>query len=459
MREQSPKQSEREHPKRHNPGRRPDGESRLGKLERLQKVLAHAGVGSRRSCEVLIKQGRISVDGQVIRELGTRVDPDKARIAVDGEAIRIESMVYYAVNKPKGYVSTNVDPAGRPRVVDLLPEIPERVYTVGRLDEESTGLMILTNDGELANRLAHPRYGVEKLYRALVAGSPDQETLAKLTAGVWLSDGKLRAKRARLVGRQGQANVLELVLAEGKNREIRRMLAKLGHKVMSLNRVAVGPISMKGLASGEWRSLSRHEVDLLWKVATGASVSLPRFLSGESPAHTRRISSRQYAANHIRAGRGRATGPPRENHGDSVEDRGAARAFKQSKSPLPPRSNQYQPERSRRRDTAPRRPVPSQGPSRRNSAGDRGSARPIENSPPQAKRRAVSGHESPFPAPAKRRIIGLEPQPPTGAGKHFSGTRGRKRPPPRRNRSSLSPPQTNRTSVPSRPRGPAGENA
>ena len=191
-------------------------------------------------------------------------------------------MVYFAVNKPKGYVSTDVDPAGRPRVVDLLPEIPERVYTVGRLDEDSTGLMILTNDGELANRLSHPRYGVEKLYRALVAGLPDPEIVSKLTAGIWLSDGKVRAKRARLVGRQGQANVLELVLSEGKNREIRRMLAKLGHKVMSLNRVAVGPISIKGIAMGACRSLSRQEVDLLWKVANGISVSLPRFLEGES---------------------------------------------------------------------------------------------------------------------------------------------------------------------------------
>ena len=164
-----------------------------GKPERVQKVLAHAGVGSRRACEELILKGRVSVDGEVVRVLGTRVDPARARIAVDGEPIKLESVVYYAVNKPKGYVSTNVDPAGRPRVVDLLPEIPERVYTVGRLDADSTGLMILTNDGDLANRLAHPRFGVEKLYRALVAGFPSREMLAKLTEGVWLSDGKVRA--------------------------------------------------------------------------------------------------------------------------------------------------------------------------------------------------------------------------------------------------------------------------
>ena len=292
-------------------------------------MLAHAGLGSRRSCEELIRQGRVTVDGNVVRELGTRVDADRARIAVDGEAIRRESMVYFAVNKPKGYVSTNVDPAGRPRVVDLLPEIPERVYTVGRLDEESTGLMILTNDGELANRLAHPRYGVEKLYRALIAGSPDPEILAKLTAGVWLSDGKVRAKRARIVGRQGQANVLELVLAEGKNREIRRMLAKLGHKVMSLNRVAVGPISIKGLSSGECRLLSRHEVDLLWKVANGAAVSLPRFLDGDSSPRSAaiRVALARPATGHA-ADR---AGPPSNRQRDSRQELTPARSPKTSR--------------------------------------------------------------------------------------------------------------------------------
>ena len=144
-----------------------------GKPERLQKILAHAGLGSRRDCEEYITQGRVTVDGQVVRELGTKVDPEKVTIAVDGERIQLEKMVYYAVNKPKGHVSTNDDPAGRPRVIDLLPEVPERVYSVGRLDEDSTGLMILTNDGELANRLAHPRYGVEKTYRTLVAGTPE----------------------------------------------------------------------------------------------------------------------------------------------------------------------------------------------------------------------------------------------------------------------------------------------
>ena len=279
--------------------------------ERLQKILAHAGLGSRRDCEEYILQGRVTVDGKVVRELGTRVDSEGAAIAVDGERIRLEKMVYFAVNKPKGYVSTNNDPAGRPRVIDLLPEVPERVYAVGRLDEDSMGLMILTNDGELANRLAHPRYGVEKTYRALVAGTPGREILDKLTEGIWLSDGKVRAKRARFVGSQGEATTLELVLAEGKKREIRRMLAKLGHKVMSLTRIAIGPVVLKGLSSGEHRPLSRSEIDLLRKVAAGIEVSPPRSSEhrGSRPTSTPpgpRRSSGRPESSEDRAPRGRS---------------------------------------------------------------------------------------------------------------------------------------------------------
>jgi 23S rRNA pseudouridine2605 synthase len=244
-------------------------------------------------------QGRVTVDGQVIRELGTKASPE-ADIRVDGEAIRRERTLYLAVSKPKGYVSTNEDPSGRPRVVDLVAGVSERVYTVGRLDEDSTGLMILTNDGELANRLAHPRYGVEKVYRATVAGKPGPEVLDKLTQGVWLAEGKARAKRVRVVGHRGDATIVEMVLAEGKNREVRRMWAKLGHKVMSLSRVAIGPITIKGLKEGEWRELSAAEVRDLKRLAEGKPVPTAWFGAGDGPQ--RRQPPRRGPARHESAG-------------------------------------------------------------------------------------------------------------------------------------------------------------
>lgn len=240
-------------------------------------MLAHAGVGSRRACEDYILQGRISINGKTVRELGTKVVSGRDKVAVDGQPIHDERPAYIAVNKPKGYVSTNNDPSGRPRVVDLIPDIPQRVYTVGRLDEMSTGLMLLTNDGELANRLAHPKFGVEKVYRAVVAGSPPPEVLQKLVEGVWLAEGKVRAKRVKPIAHKGEATVMEMVLAEGKNREVRRMFAKLGHKVMTLTRVAVGPITLKGLKPGGWRFLSSREVDLLQKVAAGLPIPTGRY--------------------------------------------------------------------------------------------------------------------------------------------------------------------------------------
>jgi 23S rRNA pseudouridine2605 synthase len=297
-----------------------------GGEERLQKILAHAGIGSRRACEDVIRQGRVTINGQVVRELGTKVDPQQAKIAVDGQVIHLERMVYYAVSKPKGYVSTNNDPAGRPRVVDILPEIPQRVYTVGRLDEMSTGLILLTNDGELANKLAHPKFGVEKLYRVVVAGTPDREVLDKLVEGVWLAEGKVRARRVRVVGKKGQATVLEMVLAEGKNREVRRMLAKLGHKVMSLTRIAVGPIGLKGLAFGEYRPLSQNEVDLLRRVAAGETVAPARPPSRRpqgAPGRGRPSGSaeprRDSADSHSNAG-GPPPRPPRRSSGGSTSE-------------------------------------------------------------------------------------------------------------------------------------------
>jgi 23S rRNA pseudouridine2605 synthase len=413
------------------------GGADAGKHDRLQKVLAHAGLGSRRGCEQLILEGRVSINGEVVRQLGTRIDPAKARITVDGEPIRLESMVYYAVNKPKGYVSTNSDPSGRPRVVDLLPEIPERVYTVGRLDEASTGLLILTNDGDLANQLAHPRYGVEKLYRALVAGLPTPEMLTKLTEGVWLSEGKVRAKRARIVNRQGQATMLELVLAEGKKREIRRMLSKLGHKVMSLNRIAVGPIGLKGLSVGECRPLSRHEVELLRKVASGDSVAPPRFFDADSSGRPRRESKRPRGPEKPHPGRHTKHSSPQSAQHDGA-----------SLPPRNPRHSQTDPGPHGR----PKRPPQSRPGNPSSSASSNRSSTVAKNdrtgpaklpiqprskiNPPDGPRRPrPSNALPPEPLKPRRRIIGMEPEPTVARNRPPTAEGGgRKRPTVRKRR-------------------------
>src|SRR5206468_12407195 len=182
-------------------------------------------------CDELIVEGRVAVDGKRVRELGIRVDPETQQISVDDVPVKVERLVYWLVNKPRGYLCTNYDPAGRPRALDLVPHVEQRVYTVGRLDEASEGLLLLTNDGELANRLMHPRFGVEKTYLVQVAGSPTREDMEQLLKGVWLSDGHVKAKRVKRIKTQGTSAWLRITLNEGKNREIRRMLARLGHKV------------------------------------------------------------------------------------------------------------------------------------------------------------------------------------------------------------------------------------
>lgn len=230
--------------------------------ERLQKVLAAAGLGSRRQCETLILEGRVEVDRHVVTELGTRVDVDRQEVRVDGTALPQTKRVYYAVNKPAGVLSTSRDPEGRHRVIDLVPG-DARLFAVGRLDMYSEGLILLTNDGELANRLTHPRFGVEKTYRVRVAGHPTPEQLAELTAGMHLAEGFVRAAAMRVRARLRQSTELELVLKEGKNREIRRLLARIGHKVMRLQRIAVGPIRLGDMPAGSYRRLTRDEVRML----------------------------------------------------------------------------------------------------------------------------------------------------------------------------------------------------
>ena len=236
-------------------------------MDRINKYLAHAGLGSRRHCESLVLAGRVQVDGRPVRDLATKVEPGQ-KVTVDGRPVDVESFVYWAVNKPTGYLCTNHDPGGRPRAIDLIPQVLQRVYTVGRLDDDSEGLLLLTNDGDLANRLMHPRYGIEKTYNVQVAGVPTREEQKKLVDGVWIADGHVKAKSVHRLKIQGRSAWLEIVLAEGRNREVRRMLAQLNHKVVRLIRVGLGPLQLGKLKSGEARELTSREINQLRRAAT-----------------------------------------------------------------------------------------------------------------------------------------------------------------------------------------------
>jgi 23S rRNA pseudouridine2605 synthase len=227
--------------------------------ERLQKVLARAGFGSRRACEELIDAGRVTVNGEVAT-LGRRIDPAADRIEVDGVAVpSAPGLVYYLLNKPPGVVTTASDPQGRPTVVDLVPGSP-RVFPVGRLDFHTEGLLLLTNDGELANGLAHPRRGVEKEYLAEVEGIPGRAALRRLRDGVMLDDGPTAPARVRLVQPQAGGAALEIVIHEGRNRQVRRMCEAVGHPVRRLVRTRIGPLTDRRLAPGAWRALTLAEV-------------------------------------------------------------------------------------------------------------------------------------------------------------------------------------------------------
>ena len=232
--------------------------------ERVQKVLAAAGLGSRRACEELVAQGRVSVDGRVVA-LGAKADPREQVIAVDGERVPVNpELVYLLLNKPRDVVTTVSDPQGRPKVTDLVPASP-RVYPVGRLDRDTEGLLLLTNDGELSHRLAHPRYGIEKTYLAQVRGPVKRRALRALREGVELEDGRAVVKSVREMGHSGEHVLLELTIAEGRKREVRRMLDAVGHPVERLARVRVGPIPLGDISPGKYRPLNAAEVRELYK--------------------------------------------------------------------------------------------------------------------------------------------------------------------------------------------------
>lgn len=238
--------------------------------ERLQKVLAEAGVASRRSAERLILAGRVKVNGQVVQTLGVKADPEADLIEVDGQAIaRTEDKVYYLFNKPAGYLTTLKDPQGRPTIAKFLAELGPRVYPVGRLDGDTEGLLILTNDGELAARLMHPRHHVPKTYRVKVKGIPSEAALMRLVSGeIMLGDRKAAPAEVEVIKTAEDRTWLALTLIEGRHRQVKRMCSTIGHPVLKLKRIAYGPLTLGRLAPGDVRPLKSDEVRAL-KIAAG----------------------------------------------------------------------------------------------------------------------------------------------------------------------------------------------
>lgn len=233
-------------------------------MERLQKYLAHAGIGSRRKCEELILQGKVTVNDEVVT-LGTKVDPTRDTIKIDKQVIvKKETKLYLMLNKPEGYVSTVKDNHGRLTVLDLVKEVEARVYPVGRLDYETEGLLLLTNDGQLAYRLTHPKHKVTKVYEALVQGIPDKTKLQKLRVGITLEDGLTAPARVQTLAKfKGQA-LIEISIHEGRNRQVRRMFVAIGHPVLKLKRTIMGPLSID-IPVGKYRFLTEEEILALKK--------------------------------------------------------------------------------------------------------------------------------------------------------------------------------------------------
>ncbi|MFJ6679712.1 pseudouridine synthase [Microbacterium sp. NPDC091382] len=242
-----------------------------GNRIRLQKVLANAGVASRRVCEQYIVEGRVRVNGVVVTELGSRIDPETDRVNVDGTAIQLDTSKRYVVlNKPTGVVSSMKDDQGRPDLRRFTKDWPERLYNVGRLDAETSGLLVLTNDGELAHVLAHPSFGVTKVYIAKVSGRVLPQTIAQLTKGIELEDGPIAADKARLLDASGDTSLVELTLHSGRNRIVRRMMAAVGHPVEELVRRQFGPLHLGTLPAGRTRELTTVERGALLTLARQA---------------------------------------------------------------------------------------------------------------------------------------------------------------------------------------------
>jgi 23S rRNA pseudouridine2605 synthase len=291
-----------------------------GATMRLHKFLASTGAGSRRECETFVEQGRVTVNGKVVTKQGVKVDPSKDVVTLDGERVSAEERVYYLLNKPPGYICTNSDERGRPRAVDLIRDGKHRVYTVGRLDADSTGMILLTNDGEIANVVCHPRYRIEKTYQVVVRGEGTRERLAEVEAGVWLSEGRSSPARVRPVGRNPKRNetMLEITLFEGRNREVRRVFARVGLPVRRLTRTRIGPLELSTLPIGHYVRLPESALDFVREAERlylankeAWDAELPKEGRKERPAFRRPAPRRPRTA----AGAGGGWGGHRGGHG------------------------------------------------------------------------------------------------------------------------------------------------
>ncbi|WP_446011025.1 pseudouridine synthase [Candidatus Electrothrix sp.] len=233
-------------------------------MERIQKIIAHAGVCSRRKAEQYIAEGRVKIDGELVTQPGLKVDPQQSLITVDGKPLQEEKKVYILLHKPRGYVTTLSDPQGRPIVTDLIPEIPERLFPVGRLDLESEGALLLTNDGALANQVLHPRFEVNKTYEATLQRLPQKTDLQRLEQGIILDGKKTWPARLRILKKKRDLTVIEIMIHEGKKRQVRKMFQAVGHEVIRLKRTAYGQLRLQNLPEGTYRFLGKNDVKKLF---------------------------------------------------------------------------------------------------------------------------------------------------------------------------------------------------
>ena len=233
---------------------------------RLQKYLAMCGIASRRKAEEFISSGRVAVDGRITTAMGVKIDPDQQQVLFDGKEVKLsEQNVYYLLNKPKGYVTTVADPQGRPIVTDLIKDCRQRIFPVGRLDLDTEGALLLTNDGDLAQKMQHPRFGVKKIYEALVAGRPQQKKLELLEKGILIEEKKTSPANVAVLKKYAKSTLIRIIIHEGRKRQVRKMFAAIGHPVISLKRTAYGKLSLNNLAPGAYRLLNKEDLKNIFK--------------------------------------------------------------------------------------------------------------------------------------------------------------------------------------------------